>query len=349
MKTKAWIRFIFILIGLIFFYHLWASRHAPSSASARVQAYVVQMASRVIGQVTDVYVQDNQVVKKGDPLIQLDPLGYQYAVEQAQAAYTQAAQKVAGLQAAVHAAEAVVASQQARVNQAQHHADEYLPLVKKGVVPRAQGYDVIAELKTAQADLSKAVYELQNATEAVGGANRQNSILAVARANLQHAQLALDLTKIVAPADGYVTNLQLHVGDYAHVGDPLLSFVANRYWWVTANFKETNIELIKPGERADVSVDMYPGKIFHGTVQSMGWGIRVDNIAPNPYLPYNDPTTTWIKLAQLFPVIIAVDVDPNYPLRVGATAHVTIYTGWNLFNFIPYLIRVVQSFLNYLY
>lgn len=350
-SAKNWGKLILWIMVVVFIYHLWAGRHAPTSSSATVQAYVVHMASRVAGQVSAVYVGDNQFVKKGTSLIQLDPRSYQYALAQAQAAYTQATQKVAALQAAVQAAEAVVANQQARVAGAQQHADEILPLAKTGAVPKSQGYDVTTALKTAQADLSKAQYQLQQAKQELGGALHQNSIMAQARAALEHAQLALSLTNIVAPADGYITNLHLHVGDYAKVGDPLLSFIDNRHWWITANFKETNIALIKPGKQADISIDMYPGKVFHGSVQSVGWGVRTENTAPDAaYLPYIDSANTWIKLAQLFPVVIMIDKpDPNYPLRVGATAHATIYTGWNPLNFIPYLLRRIESYLNYLY
>jgi multidrug resistance efflux pump len=348
---KNWSKWIVGVIVVVFLYHLWADRYAPTSSSAAVQAYVVHMASRVAGQVSAVYVKDNQMVKKGDPLMQLDPRTYQYALQLAQAGYGQAVQKVAALQAAVQAAEAAVENQQAFVVAAQQHAAEWLPLVKTGVVPRAKGYDVIAEVKTAQANLSRAQYELQKAKQELGGVGQQNSIINQARAELEHAQLALSLTKVVAPMDGYVTNLRLHVGDYAKVGDPLLSFIDNKHWWIEANFKETNMEFIQPGKRVDISVDMYPGVILHGRVQSVGWGVRTNNVISDAaYLPYVDPNNTWVKLAQLFPVRITVDnPDPVYPLRVGATAHATVYAEWNPLNIVPYILRRIQSWLNYLY
>lgn len=351
-SAKNWGKLIIWIVVVVFIYHLWGDRHAPTSSSASVQAYVVHMASRVAGQVSAVYVNDNQFVKKGTLLIQLDPRTYQYAFDQAQAAYTQANQKVAALQAAVNAAEAAVANQQARVAYAEQHADEILPLTKTGAVPRTQAYSVTMELKTTQADLSKADYQLQQAKQELGGAINQNSILEQARSTLEHARLALELTRIVAPTDGYVTNLRLHVGDYARVGDPLLSFIDNTHWWIAANFKETNIGYIQSNESADISLDMYPGKIFHGKVQSVGWGVRAQDAISDPaYLPYIDPANTWIKLAQLFPVIIVLDKpDIHYPLRVGATANTTVYTSnWDPLNVIPYLLRRLQSYLNYFY
>lgn len=135
-------------------------------------------------------------------------------------------------------------------------------------------------------------------------------------------------TTVLAPADGYITNFNLRRGQYIKIGEGLFTLIETSRWWVVTRYRETAIRLIKPGDKARITIDMYPGKVFHGHVQSIGWGInrvQAGDVAPST-LPYLEATEDWIKIAQRFPVRIYIDdLSAEYPLRIGASAKTLTY------------------------
>ena len=117
-------------------------------------------------------------------------------------------------------------------------------------------------------------------------------------------------------------------GQYIKTGEGLFALVETKHWWVVTRYRETAIRLIKPGDKAKITLDMYPGKTFHGHVKSIGWGInRVQSgDVVQSTLAYLEATEDWIKIAQRFPVrIFFDDLSPEYPLRIGASAVTTTY------------------------
>ncbi|HHF7367122.1 TPA: efflux RND transporter periplasmic adaptor subunit [Legionella bozemanae] len=229
------------------------------SNDAYVSAHVVNMAAMVSGPVTRIYVKDNQRVKKGDKLIEIDSLPYVDAVQQAKFKL-----EIAQL----------------------NYENEKVDAAK-------------AKLKIAQAhfELDKANYRLNH-------------------------------TILVAPADGYITNFNLRVGQYIKKGEGLFALIETKQWWVVTRYRETALRLIQPGDKAKIMIDMYPGKVFHGHVDSIGWGInRVQsgNVAPST-LMYLEATEDWIRIAQRFPVRIYIDdLSDEYPMRIGASAATITY------------------------
>ena len=150
--------------------------------------------------------------------------------------------------------------------------------------------------------------------------------LELARADLWAAELNLSYTEVPAPADGYVTNFLVRVGTYVKRGQELFALVEDRTWWVTANFMETYLRDIHPGQRAWITVDMYPGRVFEGVVEGVSAGIyMVDGETTGYGLARVSQTLDWVRLAQRFPVRVTfADAPPDLPLRSGANAEVTI-------------------------
>ena len=178
--------------------------------------------------------------------------------------------------------------------------------------------------QTRVANLTK---EKALAPQALDDANaRLDSSLAavaLAEAKLQEAQLNYSYAHLVAPEDGWVTNFSLRTGDAVIANDSLFAFVADHYYWIDANYLETQVHQIKIGQTATIKVDMYPGIVFEGVVESISHG------AGNAFslLPPQNATGNWVKITQRVPVRIQVlDADPLHPLRIGTSATVTVDT-----------------------
>jgi len=207
-------------------------------------------------------------------------------------------------QAAARQAEANVRRWEAELLYAQEQRARYQPLVKDQFVPMEKLDLVDAKSREANAELE------------------------LSRANLDLAELNLSYTKVNAPANGYVTNFLVRVGTYVKMGEQLFALVESDTWWISANFMETYLRDIRPGQQAQITIDIYPGKVFHGLVEGLSAGIyQVDGKTTEYGLPLVDQTIDWVRLAQRFPVRITItDLDADHPLRSGANAEVTIDT-----------------------
>jgi len=157
----------------------------------------------------------------------------------------------------------------------------------------------------------------------IGG---EHALVAETKAQLADALLNLKWTRIRAPANGYVTNVQLREGSYVHIGTPVVTCIDGDRWWVVANYRENSLEYIRPGQRAGLSFNTYPGRIFPGKVATVGWGVYQGQGLPSGNLPVVNEPQNWIRLAQRFPVWVTPEMPAGHPLRIGATASVAIYT-----------------------
>jgi len=182
---------------------------------------------------------------------------------------------------------------------AQITADRTLALVKQRAASKQEGDIALANLKSAIAERAITV-----ATETM-------------------AQLNLQYTRITAPSDGWVTNVTLRIGNLVTANMPLFALISDGYFWVDANFRETDINRIKAGQKADVVVDMYPNHHFHGVVESIQGGSGT----AFSLLPPENATGNWVKVTQRVPVRIRIlNPDAKFPLRIGTSATVTINT-----------------------
>ena len=157
---------------------------------------------------------------------------------------------------------------------------------------------------------------------ALHSVNQNEAAIKIANAQLAEAEAALQNTLITAPASGWISNASLQAGDIVNANMPLFALISDEKFWVDANFKETQLQAIKIGQPAQITLDMYPGKTFTGTVQSIS---RATGSAFS-LLPAQNATGNWVKITQRVPVQVSIDADPNFPLRIGTSATVTITT-----------------------
>lgn len=144
---------------------------------------------------------------------------------------------------------------------------------------------------------------------------------AAAQASLAQAKLDLEHTHVTAPVSGTVANLSLRPGTVIQASNPLFAVIGSDQYWVDANFKETELEHIRPGDMAEIRVDSYPDRVFHGRVDSLSGGAGT----AFSLLPAQNATGNWVKVTQRVPVkVIVTDPDPDHPLRIGTSAEVTV-------------------------
>lgn len=301
----------------------------PSTDDAYVQAEVARIATQINGQLSAIYVEDNQHVTKGQVLLNIDPRPYLAALEKSNAEFRLAKQKTAANKAAVEIAQARLAKAKAEFLSREQHFKRIKKLVDKKQASLSSGDDAKADLDGTHAALQAAQSQLVQAREVLGDETQVNAAEQQAQAMLQTAQLNLQYTHITAPADGYVTKLTVRNGSIVNAGTPLFYLIEDNSYWVEANYKESQLTYIKPGQLADVTIDMYPNKHFKGVVQSISYGSG----AAFSLLPPENATGNWVKVIQRFPIKITVMADPAHPLRVGASSQVKIDTKRGLNRF----------------
>ena len=311
-----------LLIAALAGWRWWlhGQRYA-STDNAYVNTDRAEIAAQVGGPVLSLHVAENQRVRRGDPLFDIDPANYQAAVAKADAQLALARQTVSQQSAAVDAARAQVVQREAELANAQSNNRRTSRLVSRGFLSPQGGESTRTQSQTAAAALQAARANLQQALSTLGDAQQPNATIQAAEAALRQARLDLDRTHVVSPANGVVTNLGLRPGDVVQAGAPLFVIVSDTHYWVDANFKETELAGLRPGRPAEIEVDMYPGRIFHGVVDSISGGAGT----AFSLLPPQNATGNWVKVTQRVPVRIRVlDPDAGHPLRVGTTANVTV-------------------------
>lgn len=314
---------------LTFFALRHGARH-PSTDDAYVDADVVGIVAQVAGPIVNLAIEDNQVLRAGELLFEIDPRPFRIRREQARAELDRTGLNVTGLTDAVGSAEAGVRYAEARLRLAETQWRRVEPLAKIGAIPFQDRDKAQAALDGARAGLDNARAELAQARANLGEADKNNPEIRAAVAQLEQAELELSYSRLVAPVNGYVTDLDLSPGSYASVGAPVLSLVNTDSWRVVAYYKETQLERILPGQPASVYLPSYPGLRFEGSVQGIGWGVEQqegDGARGPSGVPSVTPTVDWVRMAQRFPVRITIaDVDPAHPLRKGMRATVRIDT-----------------------
>jgi multidrug efflux system membrane fusion protein len=228
----------------------------------------------------------------------------------------------------VASAEAYVQEAKANLRLAETQWKRVEPLAKIGAVPFQDRDKAQAGLDDARAGLADARAQLTKAQHQLGESGEDNADVRAALAQLEYAELQLSYTRVVAPVNGYVTDLTLSRGSYANVGSPMLSLINTDSWHVVAYMKETQLREIRPGQPTRIYLPAYSGVRFDGLVQGIGWGVEQQDsegeLGPDG-VPSVNPTVDWVRMAQRFPVrITLVDPDPAHLLRKGMRATVRI-------------------------
>jgi multidrug resistance efflux pump len=255
--------------------------HDPWTRDSQVRANIVGIAPRVSGPIIHVAVRDNQQIKVGDLLFEIDPTDFN---------------------AQLNVASGQVLNSESTLKQRQQDLDRQSQLYKNHVVAEQ-------DFQNAQDNFSAAQAELISA-----------------KANLELARLNLSYTKVFAPVNGYVTNLNTSEGTYVTAGKQLIALVDGSSFWIAAYFKETQVPHIEIGQKANLSIMGYK-QGFQGVVRSIGWGVYVQDGSGSDatgLLPAISQTIDWVRLPQRFPVRIEPSGVPPVALRIGQTVSVAL-------------------------
>ena len=350
-RSRRWIWIVLLICVAIFAYNLIADRLTPYSSQATVQAYIVSVAPEVAGKVVEIGVVDNQIAKEGELLFRLDPQAYEVAVREAEAAVDLAGQSIGANTAGIAAAEAALADARSKLANAQEQAARIFQLVERQIYAKARGDQAKRQLEGAKAGVNQAEAQLEQARQKLGPQGQDNPELRAALAALERAQLDLNDTTVTAPTIGLVTNLRLAGGQFVAAGQPVMTFIDPEAGWISTNFRENNLGLMKVGDPAEVTLDVRPGEIFPAVVESIGWGVDVGETTSASGLPTLRTPTGWLREAQRFPVRIRFKAE-WYPkgVRYGSQASVIVYTGDNAsMNALGRLWIRAASWLSYLY
>jgi multidrug resistance efflux pump len=344
---RRWTLVILVFFVVMFGWTLVADRLTPYTSDASVRAFVVRIRPEVSGKVVEVAVQDNQIVRTGDLLYRIDPTPFRIAVEGAEAKLAAAGQAVGASTAGVDEAQAQLVQEIAQRENVREQAARVFELVRTGVYAKSKGDQARSELDTAEAQVQRAQASLEQARQALGPKGADNPQIREALAALEQARLDLARTTLRAPGDGVVTNLQLNIGQFAAAGQPALTFLDARLVWLQAFVRENSLEYISPGTRAEVVLDVLPGRVLPARVESIGWGVGEGDVDPTTGLPKTHQSTGgWLAPAQRFPVDLAFETSdgPPHGVRYNARASVIFYTGEHpVFDALAWLwIRIIS-------
>jgi len=342
---KFGIPILLLLFIAMYFYF----RHRISTDDAQVDGHLVPVACKISGSVEKVLVEDNQAVKAGDLLVSIDPKDLQARVDQARAAQDQAVADIetskADLEKAkvsfeqakgsdLQAAEANLDSRKASYDKAKTDLQRMKPLADREEISALQFDSFKTQADVAENDWKAAqrrVASLQqeadirrvNVTSQAGKLSKSDAGLEQAKANLAALELQLSYTKITAPMDGVVTRKSVELGQVVQPGQGMMTLIPLHQTWVTANFKETQLTDVRPGQDAEVQVDMN-GLVLHGKVDSIAGstGSRMS------LLPPENAVGNFVKVVQRIPVKIVINEQDTQKvvLRPGMNVEVTIIT-----------------------
>ena len=297
----------------------------PSTDDAYLTANIVTVVPQIGGKVVQVDVIENQRIAAGDALFTIEDTEMQAAVAAAQARLDIAMQGTGVSDADISQAEARLAAARANQSNAQLTYDRQGALFAKGDVARAALDQAQAQLDVTIAEVAAAEASLKAARDQHGSSGADNAQVRAAQAELDQAKLSLGYARVIAPTSGWAANITLRPGQVVSDGQQLFSIVEDNGWWIEANFKETDLDRIRPGQPATVSIDMYPNLRLKGHVDSIGAGSG----ASFSLLPSENASGNWVKVTQRFPVRVALDEVPSDPalqLRTGASTTVTVDT-----------------------
>ena len=316
---------VLLVLAVALFLFFTGGRY-ESTDDAQIQGARVSISSTVAGRVVNIAVRDNQFVKAGQVLFQLDGRPYQTAYQEAQANLAAARLQVEGLRATVGQRQADVAAAEDKQVFLEADAVRQKALVGAGTATQAQADQAASLAAQGRQQVASIREQLANAQAALGAAGGgsvdDHPVVAQARARLAQAGLNESYVNIVAPQDGVVTKVdQLQVGDYINAATPVFSLVSTRLW-VEAEFKENQLEYMRPGQHATVKIDAYPDQRFDAQVEAIspGTGSSVS------LLPAENATGNWVKVSQRVPVRIVFTQRPDVPLESGLSVSVKVDT-----------------------
>ncbi|QKV63925.1 HlyD family secretion protein [Pseudomonas sp. 43A] len=356
--AKKSIRWVLLLIVLSLAWYLLADRYTPYTQQARVGAFVIPVAAEVAGRVTRVNVRNNQDVKAGDILFELDPQPLQIAVDRAKADLESTRRQVGASTAGIASAQASLRAAQANELKARqdnqrleglYRQDPGTVSVRLLEVSRANREQAVAQVAAARA-------EVQRAQEQEGGNTETNAQLRSAASALAKAELDLANTRIGARSAGLITDLRTDVGQFTAAGSPVMTLIAIHDVWISADLTENNLGRVQPGTPVAIVLDALPGAVLDGQVRSVGYGVSVGQTPAPGTLPSIQNSRDWLRPAQRFPVIIEFTpvakkrLIDSRAIRAGGQAEVMAFPSeGNPLNPLGRLFVGLMSWLSYAY
>lgn len=288
---------ILVIVGILLAHFIINVLKYQTTDDAYVETTTVSVAPKVSGQIIKVYITDNQPVKEGDLIAEIDPIDYEIKLDQATAKYERMLLNQKN-------AKANLAASKTNIDVAKKDLDRYKNLYEQGAVSKQT-------LDAAQAKYDSAQANLTNADQAIlsDSSNKvADADLKELKALKDQAAKNLEYTKIYAPQSGTISNRRVEKGMYVNVGSPLCVIVPNNVW-VVANYKENQLTHMKPGQDVDIKIDTYPNKIFKGKVDS----IQRSSGAKSSLFPPENAVGSFVKIVQRIPVkiVFTEKIDPN--------------------------------------
>jgi len=356
--AKKGIKWVLLLILLSLTWYLLADRFTPYTQQARVGAFVIPVASEVAGRVTRVNVRNNQDVKAGEILFEVDPQPYQIAVDRARADLESTRRQIGASTAGIASAQANLRAAQANELKARqdnqrleglYREDPGTISVRLLEVSRANREQAVSQVAAARA-------EVQRAREQEGGNEEDNALLRSAATALSKAELDLSNTQIRARSAGLITDLRTDAGQFAAAGSPVMTLIAIHDVWISADMTENNLGLVKLDTPVSIVLDALPGEVFEGRVRSVGYGVSVGQTPAPGTLPSVQNSRDWLRPAQRFPVIIEFSPDSlntlrdSRAIRAGGQAEVMAFPSeGNPLNPLGRVFLGFMSWLSYAY
>ena len=342
---------VLCLVLIVFVWYVLADRITPYTTQARVEGLTVPIVPQVSGYVTRLDVRLHSVVDEGDTLVQLDQRPFDLAVQAAQAALDDAFQQMGAQSASVQAAVAQLGVSEATLDRAQRNFNrvEAIQQLNPGALSQADRDRAETSLAQAQERLAAAQAELTRAQEQLGVEGPGNPRIRSAIAALERAELDRVFSTLHAPSHGGIENFTIDLGHYAAAGQPVGTFVSVRDVWIQADMRENNISNIEIGDRVELALDVAPGRIFRGTVRSVGYGVSTGAGGSRGELSQVSQAQGWLRDPQRFAVIIAFDEGEAVGYkRVGGQVNVVVFTSGNfVLNAIAKLRLRLSSLLSY--
>lgn len=320
---------VLFLCIIMFIIYVLSDRHTPYTDQARIMGLAIPIVSRVAGHITDIKVQLHSSMHIEDTIFQLDKRPFELAIRTAEARLQNTQQQIGAKTATVKSAAGRLGVAKAQLDRAQRNYDRVMNVLEQnpGALSLADRDAAETSLTQAVEQVASAEADLQTAEQKLGVSGPDNPQVRSAVVSLENAHLNLAFSTIVAPAKGVIESYNVDLGYYASPGQALAMLVTFTDLWIQADLKENNISNMKPGDPVEFVLDVEPGRIFKGSVRSLGYGVSSGSNERGK-LPDVKGTSGWLRDPQRFPVIISLDNQEIMPYsRLGGQADVVIFTG----------------------
>ncbi|SNS74585.1 HlyD family secretion protein [Tropicimonas sediminicola] len=332
---KTLIRLVLLIGVLVFAWYLAADRLTPFTSNARVKAVVTPIVPQVSGSLVDVAVSNGQLVEAGEVLARIDARAYRNRLDRARAELDAAILSIGESSAGVAAAQAALSQAEAALENVRLQTSRVFELETRGLIAAARGDAARAALADAEGAQARAEADLWRAQQQLGPEGADNPAIRRALAEVAQAELELGWTELTAPTAGGLSNLDVAAGAYAKAGTPLMTFVDTEFVWIDAFLTENNLGEVSVGDPVEVTLDIQPGRVLEGRVESFSGAVAIGTENQPGTLAAAPRSSGWMRAPQRFPVRIVLpgyeagDPDDDVLYQINGQADVIVYTTDN--------------------